>query len=46
MEWYIATILLLSAAFVGALVFIVNLVSIIDDLRMENNKLKIDLLHK
>ena len=46
MEWYIAVILLLSATSIGALVFIVNLVGVLDDLRIENNKLKIDLLHK
>lgn len=46
MEWYVAVIIILSAASVGGLIFIVNLVSVIDDLRIENAKLKIDLRHK
>lgn len=47
MEWYMAAIIIiLSVASVGGLIFIVNLVSMIDDLRIENAKLKIDLRHK
>ncbi len=46
MEWYVAAIIILSAASVGGLIFIMNLVSVIDDLRIENAKLKIDLRHK
>ena len=46
MEWYVAVIIILSAASVGGLIFIMNLVSMIDDLRIENAKLKIDLRHK
>ena len=46
MEWYVAVIIMLSAASVGGLIFIVNLVSVVDNLRIENAKLKIDLLHK
>lgn len=46
MEWYVAVIIILSAASVGGLIFIVNLVSVIDDLRIENAKLRIDLQHK
>ena len=46
MEWYVAVMIMLSAASVGGLIFIVNLVSMVDDLRIENAKLKIDLLHK
>lgn len=46
MEWYVAVILILSAASVGGLIFIVNLVSMIDDLRIENAKLRIDIRHK
>lgn len=46
MEWYVAVIIILSAASVGGLIFIVNLVSMIDDLRIENAKLKIDLRYK
>ena len=46
MEWYVAVIIMLSAASVGGLIFIVNLVSVINDLRIENAKLRIDLRHK
>lgn len=46
MEWYVAVILILSAASVGGLIFIVNLVSMINDLRIENAKLRIDIRHK
>lgn len=46
MEWYMAVIIILSVASVGGLIFIMNLVSVIDDLRIENAKLKIDLRHK
>ena len=46
MEWYIAVIMTLSASSVGSLIFIVNLVSMIDKLRIDNTKLRIDILHK
>ena len=46
MEWYEAVIIMLSATSVGGLIFIVQLVSVIDDLRIENAKLRIDLRHK
>lgn len=46
MEWYVAVIIILSVASVVGLIFIVNLVFMIDDLRIENAKLKIDLRHK
>ena len=46
MEWYVAVILILSAAFIGGLIFIVHLVSMVDDLRIENAKLRIDLRRK
>lgn len=46
MEWYVAVIIILSVASVVGLIFIVNMVFMIDDLRIENAKLKIDLRHK
>ena len=46
MEWYIAAILLLGAALIGAIVLISEMMNIIDALRIENSTLKIDLLHK
>ena len=46
MEWYVGVLLFLSASTVGSLIFIVNMVFIIDSLRIENQKLKIDLRHK
>lgn len=46
MEWYVAVILILSAASVGGLIFIVYLMSMINDLRIENAKLRIDIRHK
>ena len=46
MEWYEVGIIMFSATSVGWLIFIVNLVSVNDDLRIENAKLRIDLRHK
>ena len=46
MGWCEYIILFLVMASVSLLVFAVNLISIIKDLRIENYKLKVDLLHK
>jgi hypothetical protein len=46
MEWYIAVITLLSSAVVGGLVLIVNLLGVIEELRIINAKLQVDVNHK
>ena len=46
MEWYIAVITLLSSAVVGGLVLIVNMLGVIEELRIINAKLQVDVNHK
>lgn len=46
MEWYTAVIAFLSLAAIGFLVVNVVLIGIVEDLKIENCKLKIDLRHK
>lgn len=44
MEWYIGVIMILSAAFVVSLVFIINMMSVIDGLRIDNSKLDLEVV--
>ena len=46
MEWHVVVILFLGVTSIVGIISIVKLVEIIEDLRFDNEKLRIDLLHK